>query len=493
MTEWRRRAVALCISFIHIRQQFLHGLPVDECATTDPDMHTLNRYAKLRQESARVGERPLFALAKLTNELELQARWFAGEFGRKFQTLTGEDVEIVQFGFWNHEAGPDFQDAAIRVAGGPVMKGAIEIDLLDRNWELHGHATNPAFDNAILHIFLERSGLEFFARTSVHRNVPQVQLDLSALGAVGSGVVPLAYAGRCVAPLRNLAAERITVILDGAAKFRLQQKANRLRQRIEAHGREEVLFQAIAEALGYKHNRLPFTLLTQRLPLSFLRKHREDSEALLFGVAGFLDAPDVDAMRKPTRTYLRSLWDRWWKYREQFSRLVLPPKLWKTSGARPMNHPHRRLGALVSLVRQWKTVSSLSTNCNAAAAWTSFLTSLGHHFWNCHYTLAAESTKISAALIGGTRAAEILANVIYPLAVNDGHEVWDDYKTLRAELSNQAARIAAARLFAGDPRQREFLRTLTGQQGLLQVYEDFCLRDLSDCASCPLPEQLRRW
>ena len=58
-------------------------------------MHSINRYAEMRQESARVGERPLFALPKTPNELELQARWFAGEFGRKFQTLTGEPVEIV--------------------------------------------------------------------------------------------------------------------------------------------------------------------------------------------------------------------------------------------------------------------------------------------------------------------------------------------------------------------------------------------------------------
>jgi hypothetical protein len=305
-------------------------------------------------------------------------------------------------------------------------------------------------------------------------------------------MVPLAHAGRCVAPLRNLAAERITSILEGAAKFRLQQKANRLRQRIEAHGREEILFQTMADALGYKQNRLPFTLLTQRLSVTFLRKQLEDSEALLFGVAGFLDAPDLDAVRKSTRTYLRLLWDRWWKYREQFSRLVLPRKIWKTSGARPLNHPHRRLGALAALVLEWKTVVSLARGGEAAAV-VSFLTKLHHDFWSRHYTLAAGNTSSSVALIGESRAAEILANVIYPLAVNDGREVWNDYKTLRAQLSNQAARIAAARLFASDPRQRDFVRTLAGQQGLLQINEDFCLRDVSDCASCPLPEQLRRW
>jgi len=455
-------------------------------------MHSIDRYAEIREQTARVRERPLLAAPKIPNELELQARWFAGEFGRKFQTLVGESVEIVQFGFWNREAGPDFQDAAVRLAGGPILRGPIEIDLLDRNWELHGHATNPAFDDAILHVFLERSGVEFFARTNTHRNVPQIQLDLAALRDASAGMVPLAHAGRCVAPLRNLEAERVTNVLEAAAKFRLRQKANRLRQRIEVHGRDEAVFQAIAEALGYKQNRLPFTLLAQRLPLALLRKRREDAEALLFGVAGFLDAPDLDGQRKSTRSYLRSLWDRWWKYREQFSRLVLPAKLWKTSGARPLNHPHRRLGALATVVAEWKTFSALA-RASEATPLVSFLTDLQHDFWSRHYTLAAPSASSSLALIGNSRAAEILANVVYPLAVKDDCEIWNDYKKLRAQLSNQAARIAAARLFAGDPRQRDFVRSLVGQQGLLQIYEDFCLRDASDCASCPLPEQLLRW
>jgi len=105
-------------------------------------MHSINRYAEMREQTSRVGERQLILLPKIPNELELQARWFAGEFGRKFRTLAGESVEIVQFGFWNREAGPDFQDAVVRIGDGPALRGTIEIDLLDRNWELHGHATN---------------------------------------------------------------------------------------------------------------------------------------------------------------------------------------------------------------------------------------------------------------------------------------------------------------------------------------------------------------
>jgi hypothetical protein len=454
---------------------------------SDPAGH----YASLRADP-RIRDRPLIALPRIPGELELQARWFAGEFGRKFQMPTGERAEIIQFGFWNREAGPDFQDAAIRIEGGPVITGAIEIDLIDRNWELHGHGVNPAFDGTILHVFAGRSGAEFFTRTSSHRNVPQVQLDLTTLADSDATNLPIAHAGRCVAPLRNLEASRVASVLEAAAQFRLRRKADRLRQRAETHGREETIYQSLADALGYKQNRLPFTLLAQRLPLALLHKYRDDAEALLFGVAGFLETPDLAVVRKPTRSYLRSLWDRWWKHREQFARLIVPPKIWKLSGARPLNHPHRRLGALATLVANWRKFSALANN-GAASDVASLLTTLQHNFWTTHYTLTAQSSTFALALIGDSRAAEVLANVIYPLALANNRDLWSDYKKLRAQLSNRSVKIAAARLFADDPRQKQFLRTIVGQQGLMQIYEDFCLRDASDCADCPFPEQMRHW
>jgi hypothetical protein len=49
----------------------------------------------------------------LPPELELQALWFSGAFGRDFRTTTGKRIRIVQFGEWNRGAGPDFHLAAI--------------------------------------------------------------------------------------------------------------------------------------------------------------------------------------------------------------------------------------------------------------------------------------------------------------------------------------------------------------------------------------------
>ena len=357
---------------------------------------------------------------------------------------------------------------------------------------MHGHGVNPAFDGTILHVFAQHSAAEFFTRTSSHRNIPQVQLDLAALSDSDATNLPIAHAGRCLAPLRNLEASRVASVLEAAAQFRLRRKAERLRQRIEIHGRDETIYQSLADAFGYKQNRLPFTLLAQRLPLALLHKHRDDAEALLFGVSGFLEMPDLAAVRKFTRSYLRSLWDRWWKHREQFARLILPPKIWRLSGARPLNHPHRRLGALAVVVANWRKFSALA-NSGAASDAACFLTSLHHDFWTKHYTLAAQGSSSLLALIGDSRAADVLANIIYPLALANDRDLWSEYKKLRAQLSNRSVKIAAARLFADDPRQKQFLSSVVGQQGLLQIYEDFCLRDSSDCADCPFPEQMRHW
>ena len=57
----------------------------------------------------------------------------------------------------------------------------------------------------------------------------------------------------------------------------------------------------------------------------------------------------------------------------------------------------------------------------------------------------------------------------------------------------QSVEIAALRLFGDSPLKASLLKNAAMQQGLLQIYEDFCLRDASDCAECLFPRQLARW
>ena len=97
------------------------------------------------------------------------------------------------------------------------------------------------------------------------------------------------------------------------------------------------------------------------------------------------------------------------------------------------------------------------------------------------------------ALVGASRVTDMLMNVFYPWAILDRPEKWEEYRSLAAELSNRRVEVAAARLFATDARQAELLKNAAMQQGLLQVYEDFCMQDESDCAACLFPRQVAQW
>jgi len=455
-------------------------------------MNLAERYAGLRPVAVdRLVREELISVAAIP-EIELQARWFAGEFGRGFHSVDGRAIRVIQFGVWNREAGPDFAEAAISIDGGAPLRGAIEMDMDARDWERHGHASNAAYENVVLHLYFQSGGVTAFSRTLSNRSVPQVQLDLRGVaGAMPPNPLPLAVPGRCVGPLRDLDSATVRGILEGAAQYRLRRKAARLAAMREAHGDDEALYQALAETLGYKSNKLPFSVLSQRVPLGILRK-AEDIDALLFGVAGFLKPEDFPGAAPATKAYLRTLWEKWWALRAQWEPLVVAPKLWKTGGQRPVNHPQRRVAALAAMVRQWPKIRAAVSACDGAK-FQKLLAGLGDAYWEHHYTVRSAASAGAMALVGEARVTDMLANVLYPWVIIEQPEKWEGYRALAAEPPSRRVKVAAARLFATDPRQAQLLKSVAFQQGLLQVYEDFCMQDETDCAACLFPRQVAQW
>jgi hypothetical protein len=235
--------------------------------------------------------------------------------------------------------------------------------------------------------------------------------------------------------------------------------------------------------MGYPNNQLPFRLLAQRLPLRRLSQDPDSAEALLFGVSGFLPAPDLSALPIEARAHVRGLWQRWWPHRVAHQSLQVPQSVWRLGGQRPANHPARRVGALSVLVRHWRALRRLV----AAKDWkrlAKILCGMTHAFWSHHYTFGSPASPRPIALIGHERLEELLANSLLPFASD-----WEKLSTLRSRDQNRRSRIAATRLLALRPDAKKLLSEAVCQQGLLQLYEDFCCCDASDCAHCPFPEQ----
>jgi hypothetical protein len=433
-------------------------------------------------------------------EIELQSRWFAGEFGDRFCTLSGQPVEIVQFGTWNHAAGPDFSDVAVRL-GGRLMTGFLELDWDARDWERHGHAENPSYEGVVLHVFFEQpADASIFTRTAAHREVAQVRVHLADFPRTAAAPAPAeARCGRCSFPLRDMHVAAVARLFEAASRQRLERKAARLHRLAALHGWDQALFQELAAALGFRRNQWAMTLLAQRLPLKLLGSHPAGPEALLFGAAGFLETHVYEKAPPESREYLRHLWRRWWKYRAEFCG-VAPPR-WTLTGTRPQNHPHRRLGALAQIVRQWKRLRPEIEAPGhgpqvSARRLVEALHAVKDPFWDHHFTLTSAATPEPLALIGTSRIHDILANLAFPrwtLRPESAPALWEAFAELPACLDNEKSRRAALRLLGRRTDAGSLQKKLFHQQALLQIYEDFCLQDNSDCAQCLFPEQLARW
>lgn len=415
------------------------------------------------------------------SELELQSRWFAGEFGREFTGTDGESVRIVQFGVWNHCAGPDFSDAAVSINGSPPLRGDIELDPEARDWEHHGHCENPAYENVVLHVFENTGTRRRFTRTASHKHIVQVQLRPAAPSPALP--LPMAHSGRCACLLGNVPLDQLRHILLEAAEFRFRRKASALARMSEAHSTNESLYQALAMGLGYPNNQLPFRLLTQRLSLTQTTQDPKETEALLFGLSGLLPSEPFKSFDPHAKEYLKTLWARWWIHRASLHHLILPSSLWRLKGQRPANHPLRRIGALASLIHHWRAIKSSV----AKADWKTLcriLQAMTHPFWTQHHTFLSKATTRPLALLGTERINELLLNVLLPFGGQ-----WDTYLKIKTTTVNLKARIASARLLAHRPDVRELLRKAAYQQGLLELYEVYCCKDASDCSACPFPEQ----
>jgi hypothetical protein len=442
------------------------------------------------------------------SEMEIQALWFEQLFQPVLATDDGRNVEIIQPGFWSHGGGPDFTRVAARYLakgkdGNDVTVGNVEIHLRPGDWNAHGHHADPAYNETILHVVWDlASAKPFFPATESFRRVPQVELksqliapwdDLQPLCAsLLQHPLPDAVPGRCSPELARYPSGTVADILRAAGLFRLQKKARRWFWRGKIAGPEQALFEAVAEALGFHANQVPMRLVAQRLPWKMLRGLDPASRlAHLFGLAGFLPGESTSRLAAEPRGWLRELWEIWWKARGSLDYALLPRSQWKLAGLRPLNRPERRLAALAHLVPHIRGLLG-ALKGRDENGFAKILLDIRDPFWESHATLAGTPLSSPCRLIGEERMQDILINVFWPMvSLDDPEAAARGLGEIRA-APNSKARIASQRLLLNALAPKHAREALV-QQGLLQIFRDYCATDCSQCRDCQFPELVNAW
>jgi len=435
------------------------------------------------------------------DEIEVQRLWFEQAYKNPLRTAEGEEVEVLQPGFWNKSGGPDFSQAAIRLSSGRVECGAVEIHLAAQDWTRHRHDRDPSYDPVILHVVWQAGPRTFFPATSAGSPVRQVELGTQLrlpLGEIRRAFQTSpeerqagARLGMCHAELAGLPEEDRIAIVEEAGWYRFHRNVERMRARTALVGWEQVLWQGLADALGYASNRDAFGWVARRLPVARVLKMggEREREAWLYGVSGLL--PDRLG-RGTAREWPRQIWDAWWPHRAGEGAPELPKSRWVRKGQRPLNRPERRMAVLAGMGEKpvWQGFVK-SVKAGDGRGISALLGGLEHPYWSHRLAWGGIRSVASMALMGKGRILSFLFNTAWPLAWEGQREtIRKDLPAARTVAGNRPEQVASVRLLG---KRRRGARSLLFQEGLIQIYQDFCLRDHRQCMSCDFPEMVRKW
>jgi hypothetical protein len=206
----------------------------------------------------------------------LQKIWARGEFDQvKAATTDGRQMQVLHPGKWNLLGGPDFKGARLRLAGGAVITGDVELHLHAEGWAEHGHARDGAYDGVVLHVVLFPPEREHRTLGAGDKDIPVLVLlplllhDLEEFAAEDA-VENLAHrpVSRVQEVLGTLGAEELMALLRRHAGQRWRQKIHFARLRAQRLGWEAACHHAALEILGYRFNRAPMLRIASAFPLS---------------------------------------------------------------------------------------------------------------------------------------------------------------------------------------------------------------------------------
>ena len=402
------------------------------------------------------------------------------------KTTDGQDVEVIDPGLHNHDAGPDFFNAKVKI-GGTMWVGNVEIHDRSSDWFLHRHDRDVAYNNVILHV---AEAIDVDVKTQQGEYPPQMRLQVPTdvrehyEELLATDEYPACY--RIIPQLSRL---MIHSWMSALQTERLEQKTELITQRVkECDGSwEAAYFVTLARNYGFGINGDAFELWAKHIPLQSVAHHRDNLmqiEALFLGQAGLLEAVSL-----PERYHHQALSDRYFiELRSEYQYLAhkfglqaMDVSQWRFLRLRPQNFPHIRIAQLARLYYEQRAGLSQLLECETIKQVRQLLATQVTPYWETHYLFGEESTRSEKKLSVASLNLQVI-NTVCPILFAFGkhknaekycERAFDLLDKLKAE-NNHIVRMWQEVGLKVD--------TAGGSQALIQLKKAYC--DRKDCLRC---------
>ena len=311
-------------------------------------------------------------------------------------TTQGQEVEVIDPGLHNSNAGPDFFNAKVRI-GGTLWVGNVEVHDKASDWYSHRHDRDAAYDNVVLHVV---GDADTDVTTANGGRPPQLVLPVPQ--TVSDNYAELLSTDSyppCYRVIGSLPRLTVHSWMSALQTERLQQKTEAIEQRVKAAegAWERAFFTTLARNFGFGVNGDAFEAWANALPLDAAAHHRDDPfqiEALFLGQAGLLNVAAV-AERRQIETAADSYFQRLSKeYNYLAHKFRLTPmdgRQWRFLRLRPQNFPYIRIAQLVHLYCSRHCSLSIMADCETLDDARRMLSTETTPYWHNHYTFGQET------------------------------------------------------------------------------------------------------
>ncbi len=400
---------------------------------------------------------------------------------------SGERVRVIDPGVLNKDAGPDFFNAKVKIDG-KTWAGNIEIHMKASDWHRHGHDSDPAYDNVILHVVAHSD-------TTITRQdgsvIPQLKVTLPEnFYRTFAYLTSTSPEIRCAGRLNNIGSLKRSDWLETLSIERLQQKSARIEETLRRLNGDwnGACFITLARGLGFGLNSIPFEMLAASINLNHLRRHSDNllqMEAIFFGQAGLLDPMTNTSDRR------YQLMCREYQFlARKYAMRPIARSLWKFARTRPQNLPYRRIALLAKamsetpdLLNRILTAGGDDDRLRPIFRWQV------DPYWSRRLTFGGDGqTDANPPSLSDSSINILLINVVAPILytyalLHCDHEMKEAATNLLLSLPPEKNTIVREWQRLGFRPQDS-----SASQALIHLKKEYC--DKHDCIRCRFGQQL---
>ena len=394
-----------------------------------------------------------------------------------FKDTEGNAIEILDFGKWNSDSGPDFLFAKIKTKD-LVLAGNIELHIKSSDWIFHNHSGDPNFDNLILHVVYQNDvEIEEFS----NKNIPTLELKQYIEEETLWKYEQLLHENEFIACEKIFDPKNIPFQF---AEEKLLKKLDEKSLEIEAslknfkNNYEAVLFHYLAYAFGLKVNAAIFKQIAESIDFSVINKIRQNEtqlEALLFGTANWLENPEDGQMK---------IWKREFDFLQtkfQLPDLKFNPKFLRL---RPPNFPTIRLSQLANLYHKEPNLFSKIIQAKTIAELLEIFHRVkASEYWDNHFNFGKICEVNNEKFLTKSFVEILIINAVLPIKYTyhkyHNEEITDEILDLYREITAEENTITKGWKNLGVQIENSL-----ESQAFIYHYKNFC--ESKNCLNCSI-------